>query len=197
VKLTKHNDFDGDEWGEINDRQAEFLFAYQELACLKLAAKQVGIRQRQHNRWLLDSPAYAKEFAIARKVALQNLEAEAIRRAMHGVRKFKFHKGELIKIQAHDDRGRPIFYRDGTPVMIPYVEHQYSDNLLMFLMKGLAPETYRDNGTTINVGTNSSTQPVNPEEIRATVAAMQKNPEYVDYLRRNAISSGAAQGEQN
>jgi hypothetical protein len=30
------------------------------------------------------------------------------------------------------------------PVTVPYVEHEYSDTLLIFLLKGARPEKYRE-----------------------------------------------------
>ena len=60
--------------------------------------------------------------AEAREEACDALEAEARRRAVEGVRKPVYYRGEIV----------------GTV-------KEYSDTLLIFLMKGAMPEKYREN----------------------------------------------------
>jgi len=75
-----------------------------------------------------------EEFAAmwdeAMEDAADSLEQEARRRAQEGVRKMKF-------------------LRDGTPIInpetgTPYIEHEYSDRLMEFLLKGARPDKFRD-----------------------------------------------------
>jgi hypothetical protein len=74
-------------------------------------------------------------FALAVRLALADgcdlMEGEARRRAVEGLVRKKFTKG-------------------GDPIMDPatgeqYVEREYSDTLLIFLLKAHAPEKFRDN----------------------------------------------------
>ncbi len=41
--------------------------------------------------------------------------------------------------------GLPVLNEGGGPILVPYVEHEYSDTLLIFLLKGGRPERYREN----------------------------------------------------
>jgi len=109
--------------------QKAFLAAYAECGNITLAAKMAKIDRTQHYRWL-DNPEYAKMFQDAEEQAVEMLEREARRRAIEGLKKKKFDK-------------------NGKPVIDPetgeqYVEHEYSDSLLIFLLKGARPEKYRD-----------------------------------------------------
>ena len=68
------------------------------------------------------SPEFSEAWDEALEDAIQRMEAEAHRRAVHGVDKPVFHNGKECG-----------------------VVRQYSDVLLMFLLKAKRPEVYRDN----------------------------------------------------
>lgn len=87
---------------------------------------------------------FAAEWEEALDTAADALESEARRRAERGVQRLKFHNGVLIKVQAESPEGIPLVDVDGNPIMVPYVEHEYSDTLAIFLLKGMKPEKYRD-----------------------------------------------------
>lgn len=91
-----------------------------------------------------ECPEFAAEWQQALDEAADDLEAEATRRAREGVRRLKFHKGELVRLALADEEGRPVLDGDGQPVMVPYVEHEYSDTLLIFLLKAHRPERFRE-----------------------------------------------------
>lgn len=86
---------------------------------------------------------FARQWGTAEEDATDRLLEEARRRGHDGVQRLKFHQGELIRIQAFGPDGKPLVGKDGAPVLVPYVEHDYSDALLMFLIKARRPE-YRD-----------------------------------------------------
>ena len=73
------------------------------------------------------------------------MEEEARRRAVEGVAKLKFHQGQLIHIPVVDADGQPVLAENGEPKQKPYVEHEYSDTLLIFLLKGARPKKFREN----------------------------------------------------
>lgn len=73
---------------------------------------------------------FAAQWDEAMEEAADALETEARRRAHEGLRRYKF-------------------LRDGTPIehpvtREPYYEHEYSDRLLEFLLKGARPDKFRD-----------------------------------------------------
>ncbi len=89
---------------------------------------------RIHRSTAYDHQQSDEQFAAAWLVALDEgadvLEAEAHRRSVSGLVRKKFTK-------------------DGDPIIDPatgkqYVELEYSDTLLIFLLKGARPEKYRD-----------------------------------------------------
>lgn len=76
------------------------------------------------------SKGFSQKWKSAMRKAADALEAEARRRAVDGLVRFKFDKkGEPIK---HPKTGEPYF------------ELEYSDTLLIFLMKGNNPAKFRE-----------------------------------------------------
>ena len=91
-----------------------------------------------------EDQTFAIEWDSALEQSADLLEQEARRRAEQGVRRLKFHNGAVITVQALSPDGMPLTQEDGTPFMVPYVEHEYSDTLMIFLLKGIRPEKYRE-----------------------------------------------------
>jgi hypothetical protein len=107
---------------ELNDpRKMRFLDAIAECGNIKRSAFAVGISRDTHYEWLRTDPAYAEEYATARDEANDELEAEAWRRARWGT-------------------SRPV-YQMG--MLVGYTQ-EYSDPLLIQLLKAHLPEKYRD-----------------------------------------------------
>ena len=98
-----------------------FLAAYAELGNVTAAAKAAGCSRESHYLWMKEDKDYPDRFSAAHAEACDALESEARRRAVKGTRKPVFHKG----------------VRCGTV-------REYSDTLLIFLMKGAMPEKYRE-----------------------------------------------------
>jgi hypothetical protein len=143
-------------------KKAAFLAAFAETGIVKAAAETAGISPKHTYYWLRNDQKFAEAFQQAKESAIEKLESEARRRAEDGVARLKFHNGRLIMIP--DPAGRTERVKvpakrcrsngrwvtepehwEPVPVMVPYVEHEYSDTLLIFLLKALRPEKYRDN----------------------------------------------------
>jgi hypothetical protein len=103
-----------------NVRQKAFLAAYVRTGSITRAAQAVKMERVRHYQWLKEDAAYAKEFEAARTQAGELLEAEAIRRAMHGYEVPVFQGGKQVGVVT-----------------------RYSDTLLIFLLKAARPEKYR------------------------------------------------------
>ena len=102
-------------------RQARFLKAYVRTGTILHAALAAKVDRQTHYKWM-DNPRYAQAFAEAEELAIQELEREARRRALEGVREpVGFWKGKASE----------------------YVK-RYSDTLLIFLLKGHRPDKYRE-----------------------------------------------------
>lgn len=115
--------------------QRAFIAAYRECGNITLAAHAARTGRRSHYDWL-DEDEYKTEFEDATEHAADLLIAEARRRAVEGVRRPVLYQGE----PARDEKGKPVYL------------HEYSDNLLMFLIKGARPNEYRDNAKVEHTG---------------------------------------------
>jgi hypothetical protein len=109
--------------------QRAFLAAFARCGHIGKAATAAKVDRRSHYYWLNDDAEYAAAFLEAKEAALEILEKEAVRRAVQGLRRYKFHRGEPIL----DPKTKK-----------PYYELEYSDVLLIFLLKALNPGKYRD-----------------------------------------------------
>lgn len=110
-------------------RRKAFLAAYRTCGTLYHASVASGVSVSQHYVWLQNDPEYTEQFERAREEAGELLEREARRRALEGVLRFKFHNGKPV-----------VDPRTGQP----YCELEYSDLLMIFLLKGVFPEKYRE-----------------------------------------------------
>ncbi len=89
---------------------------------MRLACEVAKVGRSSHYRWLEKDPEYREAFELAKEGAADILEAEAYRRAVEGVEK-------------------PVGWYKGKP---GGTVRLYSDVLLMFLLKALRPEKYRE-----------------------------------------------------
>lgn len=121
-----------------------FLAAFRDSANVRLACEAAGVDRSTAYRLREREPSFADAWAAAEEESADLLEQEARRRAHEGVRRLKFDRGRLITIPLEDAEGKPVLDKDDKPVMVPYVEHEYSDTLLIFLLKGARPEKYRE-----------------------------------------------------
>lgn len=129
------------------NKQAKFLELYLELGRIELAAKLAQVTKTTVYNWIKKDTDFANSFNEIKPLAKENyvgvLEQEAHRRAVEGVETPVYYKGILI------DKVR-----------------EYSDTLLIFLLKGAAPEKYRDH-TDLNVSGNLGVE-IKEVEVRLT-----------------------------
>jgi hypothetical protein len=103
-------------------KQTAFLVAYAELGTIRHASEAADCSRGMHSAWLREQPVYAAAFEGAQAAYVELLEAEVHRRAVEGVEEpVGWYKGVA---------GGKI--------------RRYSDNLLMFKLKAVAPDRYRD-----------------------------------------------------
>ena len=102
-------------------KQSAFLAAFAEHATVAAAAKAAHVGRRTHYNWLETDDAYAARFKDVDESVTEALEAEARRRAQHGV-------------------DEPVHYQGKKVDTI----RRYSDTLLIFLLKARRPEMYRE-----------------------------------------------------
>jgi hypothetical protein len=102
-------------------------------------------------------PQFAAQWDSALETFADGIEAEAIRRAVKGVTRYKFYKGKPILHpdlcrcgHTWDDHEQDAACREEGCNCThflgqPYKERERSDALLALLLKGLRPDRYRDN----------------------------------------------------
>jgi len=110
--------------------QTAFLAAMRRTGNISAAARAANVDRSMHYTWLEQDFNYRKSFEDAKAESIEVLEAEARRRAIAGIKRLKFTRN-----------GKPII---DPKTGEPYVEHAYSDTLLIFLLKAEAPEKYRE-----------------------------------------------------
>jgi hypothetical protein len=106
-------------------KKAAFLESYRVLGNISRACRDAEINRSTYYDWTEHDEAFSAALNVAREEAIESLEAEARRRAVEGVERETgvYHNGLLIATE---------------------VETKYSDTLLIFLLKGLKPEKYRE-----------------------------------------------------
>lgn len=102
-------------------KKRAFLAAYRETCNVRLAADMAETSRSSVYRWRDQDTEFEEAFELARADAADILEAEAHRRAVEGVEK-------------------PVGWYMGEP---GGTVREYSDTLLIFLLKGARPEKYR------------------------------------------------------
>lgn len=125
-----------------------FLCAYVEVGTIDGAARAAKVSQRSHYNWLKD-PKYAESFAWSEDRAIQIMETEAKRRAVHGVEEPVVYQGRLQYEPLRDKYGREVKDANGNVVYTnkPLTVRKPSDILLMFMLKSKRPAIYRDNSS--------------------------------------------------
>ena len=102
-------------------KQAAFIEALATGAMIKDAAATAGVPESTAYAWRKADAAFAEAWADAYLVGTGALEAEAQRRAVKGTRKPVFHMGKVVGYT-----------------------REYSDTLLIFLMKSRDPQRFDD-----------------------------------------------------
>lgn len=160
-------------------KRASFLKAYVSTASITRAARAARIERALHYRWLEDDPEYVKAFQAAQIEAATLLEDEAVRRAYEGVKKPLTYQGQFTYRKRHNPKTNKL-EEYGAPLAII----EYSDTLMMFLLRGFSPEKYRDRnsmevsapgGGPITVSTaDPRFAALSDEELAALIAAARK-----------------------
>jgi hypothetical protein len=102
-------------------QRADFLELLRKGHTVTFAAEKVGVRPSNLYRWRAKLVTFAADWEEAEEAGVQVMEEEARRRAVDGTTKLVTVAGEAVE------------------------QVEYSDGLLMFLLKAKRPSVYRDN----------------------------------------------------
>lgn len=137
----------------------DFLTHFAKFGNITTAAALAGVDRRTIYKWQEIDDQFVAAFRDADIQATEVLEHEARRRAVEGVEK---------KRRVYDNRGNLID---------EYTEQQYSDTLLIFLLKARAPEKYRDRIGVEHSGSIDTTTEDLDRRIASRLAAMEARGE--------------------
>ena len=152
-------------------KKAKFLAAFVETATIRGAVRASGVDDETHYNWLRKDPEYVKRFEEAERKSIKAMEAEGRRRAIEGVRRLKF-----------DKSGAPIIDPETGQ---PYVEHAYSDTLLIFLLKGAAPEKYRERFE--HSGPDGGAMRINIEGLDELIRLGHEDEQFTEFRRQQLL----------
>lgn len=140
-----------------NLKARAFLAAFKTCASITRAAQAAGISRDLHYRWIKESKSYAAAFEEARVQAGQSLEDEAVRRAKEGTFKpnvyqggFCYGESEYELDEAASSGNRKVYKLKNGARPMGIVE--YSDTLLIALLKANLPDKYRERGSVEHTG---------------------------------------------
>jgi len=139
-------------------RQRAFLKAYSICGRISEAARIAQIDRQDHKRWYKADPVYRMAFDDHQEETAQLLEDEAIRRAYEGVKRPVLYQGRAVKIGG----SRKVLY-----------ETQYSDTLLIALLKRFRPALYRENTVVEHTGSIELVERM--QQARKRLIEMKKN----------------------
>lgn len=103
-------------------RKAKWLEAFDEEGTVFQACKKAGIGRSTVYEWRQKDESFAIAWHDVEEATTERMEREAYRRSVEGTVRDIYHQGEVV----------------GS-------ERQYSDTLLIFMLKARRPERYRDN----------------------------------------------------
>jgi hypothetical protein len=102
-------------------KKRAFLAAFAQIGTVSGAAEASKCNRASHYVWRKTDAEYASAFLEAQDMAADVLEAEAVRRARDGWEERVYENGELVRST-----------------------RKFSNTLLMFLLKGMRPEKFRE-----------------------------------------------------
>jgi hypothetical protein len=122
-----------------------FLHAYAMVGTITAAAQMAGICRRAVTKKLSEDPKFMEDFENAKEEFINLLETECYRRACEGIVVPVIHKGEVVEVWV-DINGKIVGSSDPRKhKKAVLMEHKKSDLLMMFSLKSLRPNVYRDN----------------------------------------------------
>lgn len=131
-------------------KKAEFLAALEEHATVLHACKTVGVSRTCVYKYRQQDEDFALAWADAEERVIERMEREALRRGVDGTERDVYHQGIVV--------GQ---------------ERQFSDTLLIFMLKSKRPEKYRENVKVEHSGSvGVDLSAMSDDELRAMAAGL-------------------------
>jgi hypothetical protein len=146
-------------------KKAAFLKAYAKCGVIRRAAIMAKVSPVSHWNWMRMDPEYPARFEQAHKEACDVLVEEARRRAVKGCTKTIYYKGKKCGSMK-----------------------EFSDTLLIFLMKGAMPDVYRERFE--HSGSVDHNLTLSPEVVAAAAVARKELLEERKHLTNGSNGNG-------
>lgn len=158
------------DWRDLaHPQKVAFLVAYANCGVVTMACQAAEVGRRTHYHWLKNDADYRIAFDEANEMAIELMESEARKRATIGWNEPVFHMGAVC---GH--------------------KRKFSDNLLMFMLKGAKPEKYRDRIEHTGAGGGPMEHRV--ETIAKVLQEVRDDPAYAKVRRAAAIGHSCQPG---
>lgn len=121
------------------------------------AAKQIGLTEGCHSRWMNKDPDYPALFEEAEKELPRLIMDAAVRRSIHGVGRLKFFKGQPHKIDCDKSHPEAESYETDEGLIKYrrlYREYTHSDTILAKLLEAKVPG-FKEAASSTNVNVNN------------------------------------------
>lgn len=116
------------------EAKVRFLEAFRDLGFHIRAARAAGVDAETVYVHLKSDPEFARQYKLVQAERNENMEAEAYRRAVHGVKRPVVQGGKVVK--------EKVKLPDGREEERPVVMTTYSDDLLKFGLMACMPDKY-------------------------------------------------------
>ncbi len=123
--------------------QDSFIKALQSTGTIMAACEQTGIARQTVYGWLKD-PYFNAKYAEANKHIDEMLETVGIHRAVRGVERKVYYKGQPVMLPVKGPDGEPKKDDHGNVILVPASYREYSDDLLKVMLAARMPKRYRD-----------------------------------------------------
>jgi hypothetical protein len=155
--------------------QSRFLACYSGCGDVLASSRAARVQRNQHYNWLRNDPTYPERFKQAHALAVRTLEDEAVRRARLGVKRLVMYKGKPCKLA------------DGTYAY----ETEYSDNLLMFLLKAYDRKRFGDKiDTTFGPNWSGNIEDLPEEFLRQVLALIEAQAAAIAAKEQSHVEAG-------
>jgi transposase-like protein len=146
-------------------------------------AQQIQVGTKTIREWRQRDPVFDEQYREAETAFIDSLEREAVRRALHGTAEVIVNGGQIVMDpRSSKDDPQPLMRRN------------YSDGLMMFVLKGRRREVYGDKVETDNRhSVNFEDASVRLQQKLRALAGRGSAPAAIE----GATSEGAAQGDGN
>ena len=169
-------------------KKLAFLKTFAQHGIVSLAAEVAGIARSTHYEWLKVDREYGRQFKIAEQDAADAIEAEMHRRAVEGLRQYRF-----------TTDGKPLMWYgpDGDwEEPRHYYEDRRSDALLIVLAKARRPERFRERYA--HEVSGSAGGPLSVVHANIKLARLvHQDPDLAERLRQLAADAEAEKGDRS